>query len=82
MIKSKGMELMELINQLGQIETIDTEITFAIFRSSTQKKMEEKEVVVEETQEVLAVVETEEDVQEDALNELSNNKGEEVEENE
>lgn len=42
MIKSKGMELMELINQLGQIETIDTEITFAIFRSSTQKKMEEK----------------------------------------
>lgn len=42
MIKSKGMELMELINQLGQIETIDTEITFAIFRSSTQKRMEEK----------------------------------------
>ena len=40
MIKSKGMELMELINQLGQIETIDTEITFAIFRSSTQKKMD------------------------------------------
>lgn len=37
--------------------------------------MEEKEAVVEETQEVLAVVETEEDVQEDALNELSNNKG-------
>ena len=32
--------------------------------------MEEKEAVVEETQEVLAVVETEEDVQEDALNEL------------
>ena len=44
--------------------------------------MEEKEAVVEETQEVLAVVEREEDVQEDALNELSNNKGEEVEENE
>lgn len=42
MIKSKGMELMELINQLGQIETIDTEITFAIFRSSTQKRIEEK----------------------------------------
>lgn len=44
--------------------------------------MEEKEAVVEETQEVLAVVETEEDVQEDALNELSNNKDEEVDENE
>ena len=44
--------------------------------------MEEKEAVVEETQEVLAVVETEEDVQEDALNELSNNKGVEVDENE
>lgn len=43
--------------------------------------MEEKEVV-QGTQDVLAVVETEEDVQEDALNELSNNKGEEVEENE
>ncbi len=44
--------------------------------------MEEKEAVVEETQEVLAVVETEEDVQEDAPNELSNNKGEEEDENE
>lgn len=42
MIKSKGMELMELISQLTGIETIDTEITFAIFRSSTQKKIEEK----------------------------------------
>ncbi len=42
----------------------------------------EKEIVIEEIQDVLAVVETDEEVQEDTINELSNNKGEEKDENE
>lgn len=41
--------------------------------------MEEKEIIVEET---LSVIDDLEEVQEETLKELSNNKGEEVEENE
>lgn len=41
--------------------------------------MEEKEIIVEET---LNVIDNLEEVQEETLKELSNNKGEEVEENE
>lgn len=43
--------------------------------------MEEKEIILEET-EVLTVIDNEEDVTEETLKELSNNKGEEEEENE
>lgn len=41
--------------------------------------MEEKEIIVEET---LSVIDNLDEVQEETLKELSNNKGEEVEENE
>lgn len=41
--------------------------------------MEEKEIIVEET---LSVIDDLEEVQEETLKELSNSKGEEVEENE
>jgi hypothetical protein len=44
-----------------------------------ENKMEEKEVVIEET---LNVISDLEEVQEETLEELSDNKGEEVEENE
>ncbi len=40
MIKTNGMKLMECINELEEIESIDTKLTFAIFRSSAYSKIE------------------------------------------